>query len=205
MPILYSFRRCPYAIRARFALSLANISHEIREIELKDKPAAMLASSPKGTVPVLVLADRVIDESIDIVSWAFWQNMPKDWHFLPVDVTKVAVVESLHKVFIPALNRHKYQNRYTDVDPKLELENIINFLELLNGYFIDNHFIITNKPTIVDLIMFPFIRQLYVHDESIFASSANNNFVLWYKWFVNNAIFQDVMMKRAVWRQPGSN
>lgn len=204
MPILYSFRRCPYAIRARLALSLAKISYTIREIKLSDKPESMLACSPKGTVPVLVLSDNaVLDESIDIVAWAFWQHNPEGWHYLPLDMTKVAVVESMHKVFIPALNRHKYQNRYSNVDVSLELKNIVGFLEELNNYFAVNNFIITSKPSAVDVLVFPFIRQLYVHNKNIFLMHANRNFIEWYEWFCNGVIFQGVMKKVAIWQQEG--
>ena len=77
VPILYSFRRCPYAMRARLALASAAITFEHREVLLRDKPAAMLSASPKGTVPVLVTSQRVIDESLDIMLWALSQNDPE--------------------------------------------------------------------------------------------------------------------------------
>jgi glutathione S-transferase len=202
MLILYSFRRCPYAIRARFALDLAKISYDVREIKLTCKPAEMLLCSPKGTVPVLVFADNVvIDESIEIVSWAFHQYNPKGWHYLPLDLKKVAIVDLMHKVFIPALNRYKYQNRYANVDMDLELKNIVRFLQLLNDSFVDNTFIITNKPSAVDILIFPFIRQLYVHEHTIFTKQANKNFVKWYDWFSDNVVFHGVMRKISVWQQ----
>ncbi len=79
-PVLYSFRRCPYAMRARMALIASGIACEIREVKLRNKPPEMLIASPKGTVPVLVLPDgTVIDESIDIMRWALGQNDPEDW------------------------------------------------------------------------------------------------------------------------------
>ena len=201
MLILYSFRRCPYAIRARFALGLANISYDVREIRLADKPKAMLACSPKGTVPVLVLADNtVLDESVDIVSWAFWQYNPEGWHYLPLDLAKVAIVEAMHRVFIPALNRYKYQNRYLDVDVSLELKNIDCFLQQLNDYLVASEFIITDKPSAVDLLIFPFIRQLYVHDKDVFIKSASKNLIAWYDFFCNCDVFHAVMKKVAVWQ-----
>jgi len=79
-PILYSFRRCPYAMRARLAIAASGIQVEIREIVLKHKPAHMLSASPKGTVPVLITTDdHIIDESLDIMSWALQQNDPNNW------------------------------------------------------------------------------------------------------------------------------
>ena len=80
LPVLYSFRRCPYAMRARMALLVSGTAFEIREILLRDKPAAMIAASPKATVPVLLLPDgQVIDESLDIMCWALNQRDPEDW------------------------------------------------------------------------------------------------------------------------------
>ena len=73
-PILYSFKRCPYAMRARMAIKLANIRCEIREIRLNNKPEHMLEASPKGTVPVLILEDKIIDESIEIIEWVLDQD-----------------------------------------------------------------------------------------------------------------------------------
>lgn len=196
---LYSFRRCPYAIRARLALNLANISYEVCEIQLANKPKDLLSFSPKGTVPVLVLADStVIDESIAIVSWAFHQHNPQGWHYLPLDLQKIAVVDVMHKVFIPALNRYKYQNRYVDVDVDLELKNIAWFLQSLNDYFLSNDFILTNKPSAVDILIFPFVRQLYVHDQSVFIQHANKKFIKWYDWFQSHSAFQKAMLKIKV-------
>ena len=79
MNTLYSFRRCPYAMRARMALRYADVPVEIVEVSLKDKPAQMLALSPKGTVPVLNADDVVIDESLQILRWALAQNDPDYW------------------------------------------------------------------------------------------------------------------------------
>ena len=161
----------------------------------------MLACSPKGTVPVLVLTDNtVLDESVDIVSWAFWQHNPEGWHYLPLDLAKVAIVEAMHRVFIPALNRYKYQNRYLDVDVSLELKNIEGFLQELNDYLVVSKFIITDKPSAVDLLIFPFIRQLYVHDKDVFIKRASKNFIVWHDFFCNHDIFHAVMKKVAVWR-----
>ena len=112
-PILYSFRRCPYAMRARMALLTSGKIYTHREVLLRDKPAAMLAASPKGTVPILVLADgTAIEESMDIMHWALSQHDPEDW--LPrADTNLVAKFDS---VFKHHLDRYKYAGRY-EVDP----------------------------------------------------------------------------------------
>jgi glutathione S-transferase len=116
LPVLYSFRRCPYAMRARLALHASGVVHEHREIELKNKPAHMLALSPKGTVPVLWLRaeNRVIDQSLDIMLWALQQNDPQHW--LPNDeVTRsdwLAQIERNDGPFKQQLDRYKYPQRF---------------------------------------------------------------------------------------------
>ena len=116
-PLLYTYRRCPYAMRARLALLASGlksgVDYEHREVVLRNKPAALLAASPKATVPVLVLPDgRVIDESLDIMSWALAQNDPEQW----LNGTDHALIAANDGPFKAALDRYKYPNRY-NVDP----------------------------------------------------------------------------------------
>jgi glutaredoxin 2 len=118
-PILYSFKRCPYAMRARMALKLANIKCEIREIRLNNKPDHMLKVSPKGTVPILILDNKVIDESMDIINWVlnkvdvFKGNIEQD----KVNLTK-ELVTTFDDKFKYHLDRYKYSTRYKDVNLK---------------------------------------------------------------------------------------
>jgi len=116
-PILYSFRRCPYAMRARSALIVSGIEIELREVVLRDKPAEMLAASPKGTVPVLVLPDgQVIDESWDIMLWALRQHDPQNW--LGQDECHIAsalpLVTENDTSFKQNLDRYKYPERHPE-------------------------------------------------------------------------------------------
>ena len=117
MNTLYSFRRCPYAMRARMALRYSGVAVDIVEVSLKAKPAEMLALSGKGTVPVLSADDRVIDESLDIMRWALAQNDPQDW-LLKADPAAAAQIASLiehnDQVFKVHLNRYKYAERYPE-------------------------------------------------------------------------------------------
>ena len=109
MPILYSFRRCPYAMRARMALLVSGVPFELREVLLRDKPAAMVAASPKATVPVLVLEDgAVIDESLDIMRWALRRHDPEDW--LAGD--DAALIARFDDRFKHHLDRYKYPDRH---------------------------------------------------------------------------------------------
>ena len=112
-PVLYSFRRCPYAMRARLALVVSGVRCELREVRLRDKPAAMLAASPKGTVPVLVLPDgRVIDESLDIMRWALSQRDPESW----LDRDDPGLIAENDGPFKHSLDRYKYPDRHAS-DP----------------------------------------------------------------------------------------
>ncbi|WP_339741855.1 glutathione S-transferase N-terminal domain-containing protein, partial [uncultured Maricaulis sp.] len=129
LPILYSFRRCPYAMRARLALAASETGVEHREVLLRDKPAAMLAASPKGTVPVLVLPDgEVIEESLDIMRRALSCNDPRGW-LAPGD-TMFDLVAINDGPFKRALDRYKYPNRYEGEEA---LENRARGLEILTG------------------------------------------------------------------------
>src|SRR5690606_27614836 len=113
LPILYSYRRCPYAMRARMALHYAGIKFEIREIALRDKPQHMLAVSPKGTVPVLVLADgKVIDESLDVMAWALAQSDPDIW--LTSDPRCAELITENDGNFKQALDQYKYASRFPE-------------------------------------------------------------------------------------------
>ena len=115
-PILYSFRRCPYAMRARLALYASGANVELREIVLRDKPAHMLEISPKATVPVLLLQDgKVIDESLDIMIWALGRQDPDEW-LASDEVTTQELIKRNDNEFKYALDRYKYPNRYPDED-----------------------------------------------------------------------------------------
>jgi len=117
-PILYSFRRCPYAMRARLAVSSAGIPCELREIVLRDKAPEFLAASPKGTVPVLVEGDRVIEESFDVMLWALRQNDPDGWLDMPD--AGFELIARMDGPFKTALDRYKYATRYDGADPQAE-------------------------------------------------------------------------------------
>src|SRR5210317_1296056 len=109
IPILYSFRRCPYAIRARMALDYASVEVELREVLLRDKPRAMLEASSKGTVPVLVLPDgRVIDESVDVMHWALMHRDPDGWWQEGLESETNELLEQNDFVFKKYLDRYKY-------------------------------------------------------------------------------------------------
>lgn len=113
LPILYSFRRCPYAMRARLAIAYAVVAVELREIELRNKPQAMLLISPKGTVPVLQLENgKVLDESLAIMLWALQQNDPEHWLKVSCLANAKALIRRNDEQFKYYLDRYKYADRY---------------------------------------------------------------------------------------------
>ncbi|MGB5485315.1 glutathione S-transferase N-terminal domain-containing protein, partial [Parasphingorhabdus sp.] len=116
LPLLYSFRRCPYAMRARMALLISETPVRLREVVLRDKPTEMIAASPKATVPVLVLPDgQVIDESLAIMHWALERNDPEHW--LQGNAAESALIAEADGPFKRHLDRYKYPVRYENVDP----------------------------------------------------------------------------------------
>lgn len=199
IPILYSFRRCPYAIRARLALAFSNIEYELREVDLKAKPDSMLKFSPKGTVPVLVLPDnKVIDESYDIVNWAFDIKYPTE--FAPVtneimEETK-KVFSSLHESFIFHLNRYKYPDRYDNVDIEHHKEELEKFLLRCEKHLSQHKFLLADKPTAIDILVFPFVRQLDIANDKILSGRLRSWFDLW----LEHELFQEVMQKKSIFK-----
>ncbi|WP_058468232.1 glutathione S-transferase [Fluoribacter gormanii] len=195
-PILYTFRRCPYAIRARMALSYSKITVEQREVELKNKPQELLLVSPKGTVPVLVLRDgRVIDESIDIMIWALTQSDPDDW--LPIDL-KEKCQELIHIndiKFKPILDNYKYPQKSAKKDPLYYREEAKEYLNKLNLLLMENRFLLSNHISITDVALFPFVRQFYMVDQLWFEQSEYKNLLGWLQFFLSSELFLTVMKK----------
>ena len=135
-PILYTFRRCPYAMRARFAIRSSKINVEVREIKLQEKPSEFLKSSPKGTVPVLITkSGQVLEESLDIINWALNINDPQNWlgKGKLEDKEIKNILEELEIKFKTNLDKYKYPNRFSRIDPHLHRDENLCFLEKLNS------------------------------------------------------------------------
>jgi glutathione S-transferase len=202
-PILYSFRRCPYAMRARMALSASGLKVRVREIVLRDKPAEMLDASPKGTVPVLVLADgRVIDESLDIMRWALAQNDPEDW--LGADAEETArLIAQNDGPFKRALDRYKYPERYAaeGVDAGAHRAAGLEILDRLaarlaeqGGQFFGP------APTLADIAIFPFVRQFAATDPDVWSRDAPAPLQAWLTGHTASARFAAIMAKLPRWQ-----
>ncbi len=202
LPILYSFRRCPYAIRARLALAYAEIDYELREISLKNKPQAMLDISPKGTTPVLQLGHsepnlQVLEESLDIMYWALEQNDPAGWLELSKD--DLAIAQQLIAInddqFKKALDRYKYANRFPERSQTDYRQEAESFLQILEHRLAETNFLFGDRPTIADMAIFPFIRQFAYVDFDWFQSSSYVHLQKWLAWHEASRLFAVVMVK----------
>ena len=199
LPILYSYRRCPYAMRARMAIYSADITVEIREIVLRDKPAHLLKMSPKGTVPVLILQnDIVIEQSLEIMFWALQQSDPNDW--LNADSEKMqALITENDTHFKQALDAYKYPERYpqfTQIHYRQQGEIFLQKLEsLLNQHI----YLLKNTACLADIAIFPFVRQFAAVDLTWFESSNYPKLQNWLNTLIHSEIFERVMKKQPTY------
>ena len=203
-PVLYSFRRCPYAMRARLALQVAGVRCELREVALKQKPEALLQASPKGTVPVLVLPERVIEQSLDIVLWALARNDPAQW--LPTDAALQAdalqLVAQCDGDFKHHLDRYKYPNRYDLPDGLTHRDQGAVWLAGLEARLATQGFLIDHQWRWADAAIAPFVRQFARTDAAWFAAQPWPALQAWLATFEASPAFTGVMKSHKPW-QPG--
>lgn len=195
-PILYSFRRCPYAMRARLALSYAGIETELREILLRDKAPEFLTASPKGTVPVLLADGEIIEESRDIMNWALGKHDPQGWLSMPPEGQ--ALIDEADGPFKQALDRYKYANRH-DSDPQTERARGVEFLRKLDAMLTDAYLFGPNV-TMADRAIQPFVRQFANTDRSWFDAQPLPNLQRWLASFLESSEFAAIMRKYPVWK-----
>ena len=202
-PVLYTFRRCPYAMRARLALSASGVEVRVREVILRDKPAAMLEASPKGTVPVLVLeSGEVVEESLDVMRWALAVADPEGW--LSADAAETdALITQNDGPFKRALDRYKYPERYGS-DPLVHrtagleiLQGLSERIGVRGGQLCDP------APTLADIAIFPFVRQFAATDAAWWAANAPAPLRAWLDGHVNSPRFRAIMEKFPRW-EPGA-
>ena len=202
-PVLYSYRRCPYAMRARMALRYAGIDAEIREIELRNKPLHMIQLSPKATVPVLLLeSGEVLEESLDIMRWALQQRDADGWR-LPGDREKRDAMEALILVndreFKQALDRYKYPERYPDFPIEHYRQQGEVFLHMLEDHLLVSACLFGDALSMADIAIFPFIRQFAGVDSAWFNDAPYPRLRGWLEARVQSTLFTDVMQKNPVW------
>ena len=198
MNTLYSFRRCPYAMRARMALHYSEVAVQIVEVSLKAKPAEMLALSSKGTVPVLSADGRVIDESLDIMRWALAQNDPQDW-LLKDDPQaqqhSAALIEENDQVFKVHLNRYKYAERYPEQPMAVYRAEGEVFLRTLDELLEGRDYLLADHPSLADIALMPFVRQFAHVDREWFGQTPYVRLQAWLQRFIDSDLFTGVMQK----------
>ena len=198
MNTLYSFRRCPYAMRARMALRYAGVAVNSVEVSLKAKPAEMLALSSKGTVPVLSVDGQVIDESLAIMNWALAQNDPQDWLLKddPVGQQLIAdLIEENDQVFKVHLNRYKYAERYPEQPMTVYRAEGEVFLRRLDELLEGRDYLLAEHPSLADVALMPFVRQFAHVDREWFGQSPYHRLQAWLQRFLESELFTDVMRK----------
>ena len=194
MNTLYSFRRGPYAMRARMALRYSSVPVEIVEVSLKAKPAEMLAISPKGTVPVLDADGRVIDESLEIMRWALAQNDPQGW-LLDGDSRIAELIEANDQGFKVDLNRYKYAERYPEQPMEVYRAQGAVFLQRLEGLLQDRDYLLADHPSLADIALLPFVRQFAHVDREWFAQTPYPRLQAWLNNFLESDLFTSIMKK----------
>lgn len=199
-PILYSFRRCPYAIRARLALQASGMAYELREVHLRNKPAAMLTASAKGSVPVLVLPDgQVIDESWDIMLWALQHRDPCGWLVAANDtcIQAARLVEINDGAFKRALDQYKYADAASS-RTQYRTEGEV-FLQQLETRLQAHVCLLGESFSIADAAILPFVRQFAGVDADWFEAASYPRLRAWLQDGVESAPFRAVMQKYPVW------
>ena len=203
LPLLYSFRRCPYAIRARLAIKVSGVQVQLREVLLADKPKEMLACSAKGTVPVLVLPDSgVIDESREIMVWALQQYDPSGW--LPSDPEMQAQVDRLidgnDGDFKRHLDQYKYADRFPEQPMEVYRQQAEEFVAQLERCLTAQRYLTGDRLTMADMAVLPFIRQFAAVDRAWFERADYYRLRTWLDELLATDLFASVMKKYDRWR-----
>lgn len=202
LPRLYSFRRCPYAMRARLGILFVELQVELREITLKNKPTQMLAISPKGTVPVLQLADgRVIEESREIMEWALEQQDPQGLLDSEVLQQTNALIDKNDHEFKYWLDHYKYADRHPEMTQEEYRQRGEGFLEVLEALLTKHFYLLGDKVTIADIGIMPFVRQFAHVDRDVFYSLPYPNLQRWLLHWLEHPLFLQAMSKYQPWQE----
>ncbi|CUH80169.1 maleylacetoacetate isomerase [Tritonibacter multivorans] len=199
-PILWSFRRCPYAMRARLAILSAGLQVELRDIQrLRDKPQAFLDTSPTATVPCLNLGTKVIDESLDIMIWALEQRDPQQLLDMPAEGWEL--IARNDGPFKAALDHSKYATRYPDLNPDEEREKAAAVLFDLNRRLSGQAWLLGAAPRLADFAILPFVRQFAFIDRAWFDAQDWPHMRGWLDRFLTSPAFATVMEKHSPWAE----
>ncbi len=204
LPILYSFRRCPFAMRARMAIAASGVTVSLREVLLRDKPPELLAASSKATVPVLVLPDgEVIDESLDIMRWALKANDPQGW--LQGADTESEWIQACDGEFKHWLDRYKYADRHPEHSATVYRANAEQFLSQVESALSDARWLRGEGASAIDVAVFPFIRQFAGVESDWWADAPYPCTRRWLERWLQSELFSTIMAKYPRWEagQPG--
>lgn len=204
LPILYSFRRCPYAMRARFAIAISGQACELREVLLRDKPAELRLASPKATVPVLIDTDgTVIDQSLAIMLWALRRRDPEHWlaggPAGGVD-DALALIAECDGRFKPQLDRYKYPNRFDGADHLTHRHQAGLFLQQLNARLGHQSHLFADSASLADLAIAPFVRQFAQVDPAWFAAQPWSALQRWLDALTRSTLWRQATEKYPVWK-----
>lgn len=188
-------------MRARMAIRLSTIKVELREVDLKNKPAAMLQASPKATVPVLICPDKIIEESLDIMLWALQQSDPHNWlkqKYLDEALSLIKYNDNLFKIH---LDHYKYADRFPQKSQKDYREKGEVFLQQLENRLNLHKFILCAEPCLADIGVFPFIRQFAYVDIQWFEASPYPRLRQWLQYWLESDLFKSIMTKHPAWQE----
>ena len=201
LPILYSFKRCPYAMRARMAIHASGQKCELREVLLRDKPPSMLQYSAKGTVPVLILQDgKVIDESLDVIDWALNLNDPDDWQRSKDKEKTKELIKINDGEFKYHLDRYKYSNRYENCDKNFHQKKCFNILIDVEKLISNENWFFGNELNKLDISILPFLRQFRIADPHWFDSLKQIPKIQKFLYnFLDSNLLNQIMFSYKVW------
>lgn len=195
---LYSFRRCPWAMRARLALHYAGCDVQVVEVKMKEKPAELLALSPKGTVPVLDTGDGVLEESLDIMRWALARHDPQDWLLLadPAAAQQAqALIARNDSTFKAQVNLYKYAERYPEHSREHYRQQAEPWLAELEGLLQRQPYLLASHPSLADAALLPLMRQFAGVEPAWFAEAAYPRLRSWLQGWLESTLFKAVMAK----------
>lgn len=209
VPILYSLRNCPYAMRARIAIYKANQRVLLRDVVLSNKPAALLASSPKGTVPVLLLAQEkasapqcVIEESLEIMLWALAKSDPGDLLYADAPDAlpeMLKLIAHFDDEFKNCLEQYKCAKRYHEDTLSFYRQLCEPYLQDLEQRLDQHAFIMSAKESLADIALLPFIRQFARIERQWYLQSPYPKLRQWLNHYLQSLMFTKVMAKTPLW------
>jgi len=211
LPVLYSLRNCPYAMRARIAIFYAQQRVILRDVVLSNKPKAMLAASPKGTVPVLVLPNnkteeksQVIDESLAVMLWALTENDPDDLlqKYDPDNLTAMLkLITTFDSEFKTCLEAYKCAKRYHENTVKACRQACEVYIQQLELRLSQHDFLMSAKPSLTDIALLPYIRQFARVERQWYLQSPYPKLKQWLNNYLQSPMFTQVMAKNPLWQE----